>query len=146
MNEIDDLYQYHKLLYGYVFSLCRKKELAEDIVQETFVKAILHAKSFRGECKIEVWLCQMAKNLYYSHLRKKENRNVPLLDEILRALHDLPEPYKEVFSLHVLGEVKLTEIAELFGKSASWAGVTYYRAKQKIRERLKEDGYGQNTL
>lgn len=102
--------------------------------------------------------CQIAKNLYYSHLRKKnrqepseqgytENDFVHKLEEkdtaknVLKVLHELPEPYREVFYLHVFGEVALVEIAELFGKSPSWAGVTYYRAKQKISDRLKEDGY-----
>ena len=60
---------------------------------------------------------------------------------VLKVLHELPEPYREVFYLHVFGEVALVEIAELFGKSPSWAGVTYYRAKQKISDKLKEDGY-----
>ena len=158
MEEIENLSRYYKIMFGYVFSLCGNKELTEDIVQDTFVQAILHEKSFRGDCKVETWLCQIAKNLYYSHLRKKnrqeppeqrytENDFVHKLEEkdtaknVLKVLHELPEPYREVFYLHVFGEVALVEIAELFGKSPSWAGVTYYRAKQKISDRLKEDGY-----
>ena len=158
MEEIENLSRYYKIVFGYVFSLCGNKELTEDIVQDTFVQAILHEKAFRGDCKVETWLCQIAKNLYYSHLRKKnrqeppergytENDFVHKLEEkdtaknVLKVLHELPEPYREVFYLHVFGEVALVEIAELFGKSPSWAGVTYYRAKQKISDRLKEDGY-----
>ena len=158
MEEIENLSRYYKIVFGYVFSLCGNKELTEDIVQDTFVQAILHEKSFRGDCKVETWLCQIAKNLYYSHLRKKnrqepseqgyaENDFVHKLEEkdtaknVLKILHELPEPYREVFYLHVFGEIALVEIAELFGKSPSWAGVTYYRAKQKISDRLKEDGY-----
>ena len=158
MEEIENLSRYYKIVFGYVFSLCGNEELTEDIVQDTFVQAILHEKSFRGDCKVETWLCQIAKNLYYSHLRKKnrqeppeqgytENDFVHKLEEkdtaknVLKVLHELPEPYREVFYLHVFGEIALVEIAELFGKSPSWAGVTYYRAKQKISDRLKEDGY-----
>ena len=158
MEEIENLSRYYKIVFGYVFSLCGNKELTEDIVQDTFVQAILHEKSFRGDCKVETWLCQIAKNLYYSHLRKRnrqgpseqgytENDFVHKLEEkdtaknMLKVLHELPEPYREVFYLHVFGEIALVEIAELFGKSPSWAGVTYYRAKQKISDRLKEDGY-----
>lgn len=160
MNEIDELYRYYKFLFGYVYSLCRNRELTEDIVQDTFVKAITHAGSFRGECKIEVWLCRISRNLYYSWLRKKDSQtledNMERADErdfvlklenresakqIIKVLHELPEPYKEVFSLHVFGEIPLADIAELFGKSVSRAGVTFHRSKQKIREKLKEDGY-----
>lgn len=163
MDGINDLYRHYKYLYGYVFSLCQHKETTEDIVQDTFVKAIININKFRGDCKIEVWLCQIAKNLYISHTRKKDNQNQSLLEEvqhrdgkedfvlsmenrdmakrIAKILHQLPEPYKEVFSLHVYGEIPLVDIAEIFGKSVSWAGVTFHRAKQKIWEKLKEDGY-----
>ena len=158
MEDIDTISRYYKIVFGYVFSLCGNRELTEDIVQDTFVKAILHEKSFRGDCKMESWLCQIAKNIYYSYLRKKKGQEpaergyaehdfVHKLEEkdtakaVLKVLHELPEPYREVFYLHVFGEVALVEIAELFGKSPSWAGVTYYRAKQKISDKLKEDGY-----
>lgn len=163
MDEINDLYRHYKYLYGYVFSLCRHKELTEDIVQETFVHAITKINSFRGDCKIEVWLCRIAKNLYISHMRKKDNQTNELLEShafdedfvmklesrdmakrVAKILHDLPEPYKEVFSLHIYGEIPLVDIAEIFGKSVSWAGVTFHRAKQKIWERLKEEGYESN--
>lgn len=161
MDGIDDLYRHYKYLYGYVFSLCQHKETTEDIVQETFVKAITNISKFRGDCKIEVWLCQIAKNLYISYTRKKDNQTQLLSEEIkqgnedfvlilenrdmarriAKILHQLPESYKEVFSLHVYGEIPLVDIAEIFGKSVSWAGVTFHRAKQKIWEKLKEDGY-----
>ena len=49
-------------------------------------------------------------------------------------LHDLPEPYKEVFSLRTFGELPFAQIGELFGKTESWARVTYFRARQKLKE------------
>jgi RNA polymerase sigma-70 factor (ECF subfamily) len=55
----------------------------------------------------------------------------------LKFLHQLPDPYKEVFTLHALGEVPLRQISMLFGKSDSWARVTYYRAKLMIIEKMK---------
>ena len=58
--------------------------------------------------------------------------------EIHRILHTLPDPYKEVFSLRVFGELTFREIAALFGKSESWARVTYHRARLKIRERMED--------
>ena len=140
MEEITTISKYYKIVFGYVFSLCGNRELTEDIVQDTFVKAILHEKSFRGDCKVETWLCQIAKNLYYSYLRKKKGQEplekeyaehdfVHKLEEkdtakaVLKVLHELPEPYREVFYLHVFGEVALLEIAELFGKSRAGQGL-----------------------
>lgn len=61
-----------------------------------------------------------------------------MADRILRHLHELEEPYKEVFTLHALGDVPLKRISQLFGKSDSWARVTYYRAKAMITEKLEE--------
>ena len=61
-----------------------------------------------------------------------------IADKILQCLHELDEPYKEVFTLHALGDIPLTRISQLFGKSDSWARVTYYRAKAIITSKLKE--------
>ena len=58
-------------------------------------------------------------------------------EQIHRILHELPDPYKEVFMLKVFGELGFKEIAKLFGKSESWAKMTYYRAKAKIAEKLE---------
>lgn len=163
--EIDELYIYYKFLFGYVYSLCKNKELSEDIVQDTFVKAMNNIHKFKGECKVETWLCGIARNLYFSHIRKKDNQNVSELSEqaseeniieyfidkekvksVLKAFHQLPDPYKEVFSLHVFGEIPLVDIGELFGKSNSWASVTFYRAKKKIIEKMKENGYEEDFM
>jgi RNA polymerase sigma-70 factor (ECF subfamily) len=51
----------------------------------------------------------------------------------------MDEPYKEVFSLRVFGELPFAQIAELFGKTESWARVTYHRAKSKIAAIIKEE-------
>ena len=53
-------------------------------------------------------------------------------------LHVLPEPYKEVFSLRTFGELSFAHIGELFQKSESWARVTYFRARQKLKGGLDE--------
>ena len=57
---------------------------------------------------------------------------------IHRILHDLPEPYKEVFSLRVFGQLSFRDIGGLFGKNQNRACVTYHRARQKIREKMEE--------
>ena len=121
-------------------------------------RAIMNIGAFRGESKMSVWLCQIAKNLYFEW-QKKNKRTLPieeaLLTEpdeqdiieeltsketahrILKHLHTLDDPYKEVFMLYVLGNIPLKQISQLFGKSDSWARVTYYRAKAMITERLE---------
>lgn len=146
-------------VYRFLLSLTRDEQAAEDLTQETFVKAIEHIGSFRGDCKISVWLCQIGKNLFYRQYNKARHQTdlspetvdrltheeSPERDilhkhqssEILRHLHTLDEPYKEVFMLHIFGEVSLKDISLLFGKSDSWARVTFYRAKAAIIEKLK---------
>ena len=158
MLGFEDIYiKYFKDVYRYVFSLCRNETLAEDITQETFFKALKGIEDFDGKCKVQVWLCQIAKNTYYSHYEKQKRKSAHENDpvsaapaeieqelinrqdafEIHKALHNMEEPYKEVFSLRLFGELPFSIIAELFGKTESWARVTYYRAKLKIKEKLQ---------
>ena len=66
-------------------------------------------------------------------------------EEALRLhglLHGLEEPYKEVFHLRVFGELPFGDIARVFGRTESWARVTFYRAKQKIIAGLEEEKHG----
>ena len=158
MTAFDEIYREHfSGVYKYVYRLCGDPSAAEEITQETFYKAMEHIDEFRGETRLFVWLCQIAKNTYFSH-RKKQKRLVsddallPLhggdLEEaffdkeaaghVLRLLHELEEPYKEVFTLRVYGQLPFFQIGQLFGKSDSWARLIYYRAKQQIRRDLHE--------
>lgn len=155
--EFREVYElYFKDVYKYVLALCRDEHMAEEVTQETFFKALKSIDSFRGQCKLYVWLCQIAKNTYFSMAAKKKagdygadfsDETENLLErglltkesafEIHKVLHDLEEPYKEVFSLRVFGELPFKQIGQLFGKTESWARVTYHRAKLRIREELK---------
>ncbi len=161
-KEMDIIYRkYYKDVYCFACSLTGNGDIAEEVTQNTFCKAIQSAHKFRGDCDIRVWLCQIAKNDYYNYLRK-EKRNVsgfveedvfldvpdtaePVINRIEDAetaetirdiLEDLEEPYKTVFSMKVLHEVSYQKIAQAFGKTESWARVTYYRAKTKIQDAL----------
>lgn len=157
MDDFERIYIEHFVnVYKYVLSLCTNKELAEEITQETFYKAIKNADKYKGECTLYVWLCQIAKNTYYSYV-KKQNRfdhneldlnNIKSKDnsidnltiwEIHKQLHNLEEPYKEVFTLRIFTDLPFSQIGELFGKSDSWARLIFYRAKLKIRRNLDED-------
>ncbi len=158
MDEFEQIYsKYYSLVYGYVLRLCRDPHLAEEAAQEAFFKAMKSIDSFQGGCKLETWLCQIAKNTCLTMLEKrKRHTGQPEEDWICpedmaqkfedretafaihRILHQLPEPYREVFWLRVFGELGFARIGELFEKSESWARVTYHRAKLKILERMDE--------
>ncbi len=156
MSDFQEVYDlYFKDVYKYALSLTRDPQAAEEITQETFFKALKNIDSFRGQCRLYVWLCQIAKNTYLSDLQKRSRRapeaetpsdtnlEEQLLSkesafEIHKLLHRLPEPYKEVFSLRVFGELPFRQIGELFGKTESWARVTYHRARLKIKEDYHE--------
>ena len=145
-------------VYGFLMRLCRNESLAEELTQETFFKAMRSMNTFTGRCRVDVWLCQIAKNAYYDHCRRQKKRTdapedmvspVRVEDALMdreqavllhEKLHALDEPYKEVFMLRVFGELDYAQIARLFAKTESWARVTYHRAKMKMISATKEEG------
>lgn len=158
MTDFEKLFEKNKsFIYKYLIKLCKNSSLAEELTQETFFRAYMNIASLKNEDKASVWLCQIAKNTYFAWYN--ENKKLLPLDEsqilddspdvadlfsekelsekALMCLHQLEEPYKEVFMLSVLGDLSLKDISKLFGKSESWARVTYYRAKQKLIERMR---------
>ena len=166
METFEEIYLlYFKDIYHYTLSLCQDPILAEEITQETFYQAMKNIKDFRGDCKMTVWLCQIAKHLFFSHAKKMKRSasldldhgkiyHAPLssdvsymeqkvLDQeeamiIHKHLHNLKDPYKEVFMLRVFGELSFHKIARIFGKTESWSRVTYHRAKLKILKEMEE--------
>ena len=163
--EFEQIYStYFKSVYLYVMQVSGNEHIAEEITSETFFKAINSIDSFRGDCDMRVWLCQIAKNTYFSYLKK--NKKVLSIDEsdlqnvadpdagidvqigeqeearlIRKILHDMSDPYKEVFMWRVFGELSFKEIADLYGKTDNWACVTYHRARKMIQSRLDEIEY-----
>lgn len=161
MTEFDKIYQtYFNDVFLYILKLSGDEGLAEEITSETFFKAMRAIDKFRGDSDIRVWLCQIAKNTYFSYL-KKHNRVTAIEDvneldaptslnleqklidrnkamNIHAHLHDLPEPYKEVFMLRVFGELSYKQIGNLFSKTENWACVTFYRAKNKILTKMED--------
>ena len=152
--------QYYEDVYRFLRALTRDRDLAEELTQETFLRAIRSIDTYRGEGEFRVWLCSIAKNLFYSQM-KKQKKSIPVADEdfpegesqektlidriadretameIYQALHRLRDPYKEVFSLRVFGELSFREIGGLFEKSEHWACVTYHRARQMILREVR---------
>ena len=161
VTEFEKIYRnYFNDVFLYIRRLSGNENIAEEITSETFYKAMRSIDSFRGDCDIRVWLCQIAKNCYYTYLKKAgqidsiedvELLNISAQDEtveerpsrqdeamqIQKILHDVPDPYKEVFMWRVFAELSYKQIGQLFGKSENWACVTYHRARNMIRERLE---------
>ena len=147
----------YNAVYRYVLSLCRDENLASDITQETFLKAMSTTKGFEGQSSLYTWLCAIAKRIFLNKC-KKQGREVfeesyfeklysnesteenvserEAVFNIHKILHEIKEPYKEVFSLRTFGQLSFRQIAQLYGRTESWARVTYHRAKLKIKEGL----------
>jgi RNA polymerase sigma-70 factor (ECF subfamily) len=159
VTEFEKIYnKYFKDIYLFLYSFSKDKCIAEDLTSETFIKVMKSVDSFKGNCDIKVWLFQIAKNSYFTYLRK--NKNLIDIDsipdksdetdiektyysteesiKIHEILHNLSEPYKEVFSLRVFGELSFSQIGNLFGKTDNWACVTFHRAKNKIKEEMRD--------
>lgn len=159
MDSFENLYEeYYPQVYGYLLKLCKNEGIAEEITQDTFFVILKNIDYYRGDCKFSVWACQIARNSYFSYLKKnKKITDFPLetlsdyktgnFDEMMAnkdialkihdILHFIDEPYKEVFWMRVFGELTFAEIARVHGKSECWARVTYHRAKFKIKEALQ---------
>ena len=163
MTDFERVYdKYFNDVYLYILRLSGNEHIAEEITSDTFFKAMKSINSFRGDCDVRVWLCQIAKNCYYSHV-KKSNRTKQVdveelqelpdiapsvaddyalreeIEQIQKILHDVGEPYKEVFMWRVYASLSFKQIAQIFGKTENWACVTYHRARKKILERLEEE-------
>lgn len=159
MIDFESVYnKYFRDVYSFVLSLSRNETIAEEITQQTFFKALESIDKFNGNCKINIWLCQIAKNTYFTYYNKQkrfttddiveEGREKSVEEIILnkeetlrihKALHYLDEPYKEVFMLRVFGELPYSQISKIFEKTESWGRVTFHRAKQKIQDLLEEE-------
>ena len=165
MTEFEKIYRtYFNDVYLYIRRLSGDENIAEEITSETFFKAMRGISSFRGDCDIRVWLCQISKNCYYTYLKKSKQMNsiddvelsaLPSEDHTIEeqymrreeaarirtVLHNIPEPYKEVFMWRVFAELSFRQIGQIFGKSENWACVTYHRAKTMIKSRLEDKSY-----
>lgn len=153
MEDMQKVYQQHaQTVYKFLLAKTRDEHLAEELTQETFYQAVKSVDRFDGTCKVSVWLCQIAKHLWYQQLRKQK-REVPTEDlpespgpsaeeglleregqlDLLRLVHNLPEPAREVVYLRAFGGLSFREIGDVMGRTETWARVTFYRSKEKLR-------------
>ncbi len=159
--DFEEIYTlYFRDVYLFILAMSKNAELAEELTQETFFKALKGIDRFEHASSVKTWLCQIGKNTYLSYLKKQkhlaggddaaaalpEDAGSPEAiflrkDEALsiyKVLHYLDEPYKEVFTLRTLGDLSFCEIGEIFERKEGWARVTYHRAKMKIQKLIKE--------
>lgn len=166
MSDIEKVYtEYFTTVYRYVLSISHDPYVAEEMTQETFFKALQNIDRFRGESSLSSWLCQIARNTYLTYC-SKENRKTNFLEgwedtitfdavedmtdasaekvvtdrdtcrQIMKLAAELEQPYRDVFSMRTFGELPFKKIGEISGRTESWARVTYYRAKVKIKEAM----------
>ena len=154
MHDFDAIYrQYAQTVYHFLLSQTHDEGLAEELTQETFYQAIRSIHRFDGSCKLSVWLCQIAKHLWYQHLRRAGRETasesipggiVPSAEdealsgsrqmELLKRVHALPPDQREVVYLRSFGGLSFREIGDVLGKTETWARVTFYRCKEKLRD------------
>ena len=164
MQNMEKIYlEYAKTVNKFLFCLTHDTYLSEELTQETFFIAIKKINTFKGQSKLSVWLCQIAKNLWYNELKKEKKKlrisnseldKIPYydyIDDIIieneerRNLYNkigrLDENFKQIILLRIVGEMSFKEIGEVLNQTENWARVNFYRAKQKLKEELKNEGF-----
>lgn len=162
---------YYSDVYNFLLRLCRNSvgtnissaTFAEEMAQECFYRAYISLYSFRGECHIKSWLISIAKNVFYTSVRKKNINCVPF-DEIAAALSDsapiaksiedaqlintawdiinsMSQNMRDVMIYRICSDLSYKQIGLLMNISESSAKVLFFRSKQLLRSKLKED-YG----
>ena len=155
--DLHEAYTRHaRTVYRFLLSQCGSADLAEELTQETFYRAVRSIDRYNGDCKLSVWLCQIAKHLWYQHLRRQK-RESPLPEDggeelvppapsaeaevlaqtgqvdLLRRVHGPPEPYREVVYLRSFGGLSFRDIGDVLDKTETWARVTFYRGKERLK-------------
>lgn len=155
MHDMEQIYKkYFKTVYKYIFCLTHNNDISEELAQETFYKAIKKIDTYKGQCKMSVWLCQIAKNLWYNEYKKNKKitdseelldiQDLKILEEqiisneekmsLYERMQNLDEKTREVMYLRLTGELSFKEIGIILKKTENWARVTFYRGKTKLKE------------
>ncbi|WP_425539144.1 RNA polymerase sigma factor [Microaceticoccus formicicus] len=160
MHDWEEIYQKNfKDVYYFILKLSKNETIAEDICSDTFLQAMKSIESFKGETSLRVWLCSIAKNKYFSYLRKNNPQDIDidlnllptdqdLEEEVLSALGyseiynkilSLPKPYSEVVKLRLIDELSFKKIGNYFKKTDNWACVTFHRGKRMLKKFMEEE-------
>ncbi len=157
MQDIEKIYEeYFYTVNKYLFCLTHNNDISEELTQETFYKAVKKIDTYKGECKMSVWLCQIAKNLWYDECRKNKKNIITeensLFDlktlytveeevisndekmSLYKKMQLLDDKTREVMYLRISGELSFKEIGIILNKTENWARVTFYRGKNQLKE------------
>lgn len=160
MQSMEEIYKlYAQTVYRFLLSLTHDSSLSEELTQETFYQAVKCSDKFDKSCKITTWLCAIAKNQLRAYQRKNRDylkddfeefvntassaetdalANISRI-EILKRIHKLDEPIREVLYLRLFGDLSFREIGDILGRTENWARVNYYRGKEKLVKEIKEN-------
>ena len=157
MHDMEQIYEeYFETVYKYLFCLTNNNDISEELTQETFYRAVKKINTYKGECKMSVWLCQIAKNIWYDSLRR--NKKIKFVEEkylfnlqevetaeeqvisnnekmsLYKKMQLLDDKTREVMYLRITGELSFKEIGIILNKTENWAKITFYRGKNKLKE------------
>lgn len=157
MHDMEQIYEeYFETVYKYLFCLTNNNDISEELTQETFYRAVKKINTYKGECKMSVWLCQIAKNIWYDLLRR--NKKIKFVEEkylfnlqevetaeeqvissnekmsLYKKMQLLDDKTREVMYLRITGELSFKEIGIILNKTENWAKITFYRGKNKLKE------------
>ncbi len=152
MQNMEEIYkEYFETVKKYLFCLTHNNDIAEELTQETFYKAVKNIHTFKDDCKISVWLCKIAKNTWLDSIKKNKNikdmADNELFEttdetvisnqgklELYKKIQKLDEKTRDVIYLRITGDLNFKEIGDIFNKTENWARITFYRGKQKLKE------------
>ena len=157
MQKMEEIYkEYFETVKKYLFCLTHNNDIAEELTQETFYKAVKNIHTFKDDCKISVWLCKIAKNTWLDSIKKNKNikdmadnelfeiESLETTDEtvisnqgkleLYKKIQKLDEKTRDVIYLRITGDLNFKEIGDIFNKTENWARITFYRGKQKLKE------------
>lgn len=160
MDEFEDIYkQFQPAVYRFLLRLTSYEQaVSEELTQETFYQAFLSFGRFRGECGLQTWLFQIAKNVYAKYIRRESRQrciqslqngqhtsaptemieNREMLRVFRSLVADLDEPARSVMEYRLYTETSYAEIARLLNIRSGTAAVIYNRTLARLRKAMKE--------
>ena len=162
-DKAEDIYDRHaQNVYRFLLSLTGEADTAEELTQETFYQALRSMNTYRGDSSPQVWLCAIAKRLWFKELERRKRStqmdeealiNIAAPDDLeknyvdrenrfalYRAMGQLDADTREVIHLRLAGDFSFREIGELLGRSEVWARVRFYRGKETLAKLMGGDG------
>lgn len=156
MHDLEKIYKDNfQLVYKYLISLTRNVDIAEELTQETFFKAVKNIGTFKENSSLSTWLCKIAKNLWLNEV-KKNSRFQPIDEKMMTSndikifadenkinlfknIQELDQNTRDVIYLRLTGELSFKEIGIIMNKNEVWARVTFFRGKEKLEKKKGDD-------